>query len=74
MRVLRGHQTVFEVEDCAGDKGQISRGTNNFASVDRHRSEGSLSFCLLHYPSPPSPPLTLFKSLMHKYNQVLDED
>lgn len=26
VRALRGHQTDFEVEDCAGDKGQISRG------------------------------------------------
>lgn len=57
---LRGHQNVFEVEDCAGDKGQISRGTSNFNNFDRYRSE--------------SPPNSLSLSLMHKYKQVLDED
>lgn len=65
--VLRGHQNVFEVEDCAGDKGQISRGTSNFNSLDRYRSESSPS------PSPPTPN-SLSLSLMHKYKQVLDED
>lgn len=65
---LRGHQNVFEVEDCAGDKGQISRGTNNFNNFDRYRSERP--------PLPPSlpPSNSLSLSLMHKYKQVLDED
>ena len=74
VRALRGHQTDFEVEDCAGDKGQISRGTNNFNSLDRDRSEGSLSLCLTTPPVLTPLPLSLFKSLMHKYKQVLDED
>lgn len=60
VRALRGHQTDFEVEDCAGDKGQISRGTNNFNSLDRDRSEGSLSLRLTTPPRPhPPPPLPL---------------
>lgn len=66
MRALRGHQNVFEVEDCAGDKGQISRGTSNFNNFDRYRSESP--------PPPLPPPNSLSLSLMHKYKQVLDED
>lgn len=55
---LRGHQNVFEVEDCAGDKGQISRGTSNFNNFDRYRSE-----------RPPLPP-QLFKSLSNAQIQA----
>lgn len=43
-RELQGHQTVFEVEKCAGDKDQNSQGTEfNFNSLYTNNSLDSLS-------------------------------
>lgn len=63
--VLRGHQNIFEVQDCAEDKGRISWDTSNVNRLNTVMSEGSLSPSYLT-------PTSLCFCLMHKYKQVLD--